>query len=187
MAAKVHATRRKVSVDKAQIFAILRKRIGEALQDPGLKVRPASQLELAISTFAPSTVLSGYRLSDYPFPKSRYVSAKDGHVYIVARATDDGKELVAYRLGFLQSVFTHRGGLAVSITADAWMEHAMIMYSISHEHFDMRGGLIQGIADDATTRRSYPLKKAGVYFEFIRRQVVRWPLVQNIIALTTRA
>lgn len=184
MAARVkQERRRRSSQDKAPIFATLRKRIGEALQDPSLEVRQVSQLELAIGTFAPSSVVKGYRLSDYPFPSCRYVSARDGHVYRVKGATESGREILAYRQGFLTSLFTARGGIAVGITADGWMDSVMIMFSQTHMQFDMKEGVLEGINDSRTTRRAYPLKRVGTFIEFLRRRVVTWPLVQNIVAL----
>jgi hypothetical protein len=178
--------RRRMPADQAPISIRLRKLIAEALQQPGLKVRQVSQLELAIGTFAPSTVVKGYVVSDYPFPMCRYVSAADGHVYHVKGPTDDGEEIIAYRQGFLTSLFSSRGGIGVSINDEGWMGARMIMYSLSHMHFDMKGGVLNGINDEWTVRRSYPGKRFGAYVEFLRRQIVRWPLVQNIVALCVR-
>ena len=111
------------------------------------------------------------------------MSARDGHVYRVKGATESGREILAYRQGFLTSLFTARGGIAVGITADGWMDSVMIMFSQTHMQFDMKEGVLEGINDSRTTRRAYPLKRVGTFIEFLRRRVVTWPLVQNIVAL----
>ncbi|MCA8197336.1 hypothetical protein [Burkholderia vietnamiensis] len=190
MADRVRKRRRSarggMSGDKAPIFMRLRKAIGEALQQPDLQVRQVSQLELAIGTFAPSTVLKGYRVSDYPFPMCRYVSVRDGHVYHVRGATDDGEQILAYRQGFLTSLFSARGGIAVGINEEGWMGSVMIMYSMTHMRFDMKGDVLRGLNDEITTRRSYPFKRLGAYLEFMRRRIVTLPAIQNLVALATR-
>jgi hypothetical protein len=175
-----------MSTDKAPIIIRLRRAIGEALQQPDLVVRPASQLELAIATFAPSTVVKGYRISDYPFPGCRYVSVRDGHVYHVKGASDDGEKIIAYRQGFLTSLLTHKAGLGVSIGDEGWMGSVMIMYSLKHLEFKMKGAVLESINAERATRQSYPLKRAGAFVEFLRRKAVRWPLVQNMVALFVR-
>lgn len=181
-----HRSGDRVSGDKASIFIRLRKAIGEALQQPGLKMRKVSHLELAIGALAPSTILKGYVISDYPFPMCRYVSVRDGHVYHVKGATDDGEQIVAYRQGFLTSLFSNRGGLAVAINEEGWMGSVMIMYSLTHAGFEMEEGVLKGLHDEVTTRRSYPIKRFGVYFMFLRRQIATWSVVQNLVALTHR-
>ncbi|ODP35098.1 hypothetical protein A9762_12100 [Pandoraea sp. ISTKB] len=147
----------------APVFNEIRARIGVALSDPDLKVRPASQLELAISTFAPSHVVKGLKFSDYPFIGARYVSVRDGHVYVVAGATRGGREIEAYRMPFAASMFTMSGGFAVAITTDAWMDSRMIVYSLTHERLVMRDGEFERIDEDKLTRRSYPVKKLKAY------------------------
>jgi hypothetical protein len=169
--------KRAQSESQQVIFDLLRKRIAEALQQPDLKVRPASQLELAIGTFAPSEMVEGFSISDYPFIGSRYISARDGHVYIVAGATDSGKEVMAYRMGFIQSCFTHRGGIAVGITEDGWMGARMIMYSLYHAAFSMKDGQLQDVNDEVSTRRSYPMKKSKVYWLFLGN---RFPVLNKL-------
>ncbi|TKC90176.1 hypothetical protein FAZ69_08495 [Trinickia terrae] len=173
--------------DKAPIFIRLRKAIGEALQQPGLTVRKVSHLELAIGALAPSTILKGCVISDYPFPMCRYVSARDGHVYHVKGPTEDGEQIVAYRQGFLTSLFTSRGGIAVAISEEGWMGSVMILYSLMHAHFEMDKGALQDVHDEWTTRRSYPIKRFRVYLAFMRRRIATWPVVQNLVALTHRA
>ncbi|MDM8356615.1 hypothetical protein [Pandoraea communis] len=147
----------------APVFNEIRARIGVALSDPGLKVRPASQLELAISTFAPSHVVKGLKFSDYPFIGARYVSVRDGHVYVVAGATRGGQEIEAYRMPFAASMFTMSGGFAVAITAEGWMASRMIVYSLTHERLVMQGGEFERIDEKTLTRRSYPAKKMKAY------------------------
>ncbi|MBR8428970.1 hypothetical protein [Burkholderia cenocepacia] len=164
MAARARQKKAGTPADRNRVFDHIRKRIGEELQRPDLRVRPSSQLELAISTFAPSQVLIGFEVSDYPFLGARYVSVRDGHVYIVKCSTDDGEQIVAYRLNFIQSIMTTQGGIAVAITPDGWMDSTMVMYSLTHEHFEMEGGVLQGINDQMLERRSYPIKKAHAYW-----------------------
>ncbi|WP_334043598.1 hypothetical protein [Burkholderia ambifaria] len=170
MAARVHRKKASTPNDRNRVFDHIRKRIGEELQRPDLRVRPSSQLELAISTFAPSQVLIGFEVSDYPFFDARYVSVRDGHVYIVKGSTDDGEQIVAYRLNFIQSIMTTQGGIGVAITPDGWMESTMVMYSLTHEHFEMKGGVLQGINDQMLERRSYPFKKAHAYWAYWMRR-----------------
>lgn len=156
----------------ADIFLLLRKRIAEALREDGIEVNEGvSSLQLAIGTFAPSEVLKRFQVSDFPFIGSRYVSVRDGHVYIVAGATDDGDQVMAYRLGFIRSIFTHRGGMAVGISEDGWMKSGMVMYSLNHATFQ-RGadGELAGIDDETPTRRAYPLKKLKAYLESWKRR-----------------
>jgi hypothetical protein len=174
----------RVPADKAPIFINLRKAIGEALQQPGLKMRKVSHLEMAIGALAPSTIVKGNVISDYPFPMCRYVSARDGHVYHVKGATEDGEQIEAYRQGFLTSLFTSRGGIAVGISEEGWMGSVMIMYSLTHAHFEMDKGVLQGVRDELTTHRVYPIKRFGVYLTFLRRRIATWPVVQNLVALT---
>ncbi|CAE6822696.1 hypothetical protein R70006_06281 [Paraburkholderia domus] len=191
MAARTRAHLRVGPTDKNRVFDVIRKRIGEALQRPGLRVRPSSQLELAIATFAPSHVVIGFEISDYPFIGCRYVSVRDGHVYIVAGSTDDGMQVKAYRLNFIQSVFTTDGGIAVGITPDGWMESVMVMYSQSHEHFEMEGGVLKGVNHNIIERRSYPVKKAHVYLTHwtrrARARLVRMPVVGRLFVKKPRA
>ena len=174
----------RVPADKAPIFISLRKAIGEALQQPGLRMRKISHLEMAIGALAPSTIVKGNVISDYPFPMCRYVSARDGHVYHVKGATEDGEQIEAYRQGFLSSLFTNRGGIAVGISEEGWMGSIMIMYSLTHAHFEMEKDVLQGVQDEWTVRRSFPVKRLGVYLTFIRRRLATWPLAQNLVALT---
>lgn len=158
----------------ADIFLMLRKRIAEALREDGIEVNEgASQLELAIGTFAPSEVLKRFQISDFPFIGSRYMSIRDGHVYIVYGATDKGDQVMAYRLGFMRSIFTHRGGMAVAITEDAWMDSRMVMFSLNHASFQFGAdGTLDGVDDEAPTRRSYPIKKLKAYWESLKRRFV---------------
>ncbi|KVV07421.1 hypothetical protein [Burkholderia ubonensis] len=187
MAARVNRKKTSTPTDKNRVFDQIRKRIGEELQRSDLRVRPASQLELAISTFAPSQVLIGFEVSDYPFLDARYVSVRDGHVYIVKGSTDDGEEIVAYRLNFVQSIMTTRGGIAVSITPDGWMDSTMVMFSLTHERFEMKGGVLEGINDQSLERRSYPIKKAHAYWaHWMRRARMRLVLLPLIGPLFAR-
>lgn len=170
------AMRTKTADDKVRppdIFLVLRKRIAESLRADGIEVQEnVSPLALAIGTFAPSEVLKGFVVSDFPFIGSRYVSIRDGHVYIVAGATDDGGEVMAYRLSFFRSIFTHRGGIAVGVSEDGWMKSGMVMFSLNHASFDQnRVGELIGIDDERATRRSYPIKKLKAYMESWKR---RW-------------
>lgn len=162
----------KDKVRPADIFLLLRKRIAEALREDGIEVQEGvSSLQLAIGTFAPSEVLKRFYVSDFPFIGSRYVSVRDGHVYIVAGATDDGLAVMAYRLGFFRSILTHRGGIAVGISEDAWMERCMVMFSLNHASFGMdAAGELVGIDDEVQTRRTYPLKKMKAYWESWKRR-----------------
>lgn len=160
--------------EKNLIFAILRGQIAEALQSPDLKIKQASSLELAIGTFAPSELMEEFVISDYPFIGSRYISKLDGCVYIVAGATDDGMSILAYRLGFIQSTITHRGGDAVAITADAWMKGIMILYMLYHASFEMDNGEIKSVNQDVSIRRSYPIKKTRVFKKFIQAKVTAY-------------
>lgn len=162
--------REKTMTNKDLIFMQIRKRMAEKLADPSLKGNTAvSPLEAAIGTFAPSEYLDGFVMSDYPFIGSRYISVLDGHVYIVAGSTDDGMLVMAYRLGFLQSSFTHRGGIAVGISEDAWMNGIMIMYSLEHASFKMLEGKLEDINGEFGSRRSFPLKKMKAFFAYLKR------------------
>lgn len=147
----------------------LRGRIAEELKRDGLVVKEVSQLELAIGTFVPSEVVEGFVVSDYPFIESRYISLRDGHVYFVAGTVEGGGEILAYRLGFWHSIFTTKGGIAVSISEDGWMDSLMILFSLQHAHFDMQGGVIDSVDDSKVTRRAYPGKKFKVYRQFAMR------------------
>lgn len=168
--------RNRTATDQGEdlIFAILRGQIAEALQSPDLNIKQASSLELAIGTFAPSELMEEFVISDYPFIGSRYISKLDGFVYIVAGATDDGMSILAYRLGFIQSAITHRGGDAVAITADAWMKGTMILYMLYHASFEMNGGEINSVNQDLSIRRSYPIKKARVFKEFVQAKITAY-------------
>lgn len=160
---------------KEQIFLRVRQRIAEALSAEGIDVRKdVGMLEMAIGTFAPSAILTRFQVSDYPFIGARYVSLRDGGVYIVAGATDDAKAILAYRLGFLRSAITHRGGLAVGITEDGWMDSGMVLFSLIHAGFEQSAaGDLTGIDDDAPTRRTFPLKKLKAYGVYWKRRLTR--------------
>jgi len=151
------------------VFSIIRGRIAQALQLEGLRVRPSSQLELAIGTFAPSSILEDFVVSDYPFPGSRYVSVRDGHVYIVVGPTDDGTQVMAYRLGFLHSIFSLKGGDAVGLTPDGWMDSVMVMFSMSHASWSVAEGVIENVDANHLVRRSYFFKKARAFGAHLRR------------------
>lgn len=169
MSAKVKKERRERRYDDSQqIFHKVRARIAEALQRPGLKVRSASSLEMAIGTFAPSELILDFAMSDYPFIGSRYVSIADGSVYIVAGSTEGGHQIMAYRLGFLQSCLSHRGGIAVGISEDGWMEANMIMFSLHYVDFQEANGQIGDFDPDLTRRTTYPQKKAKAYWYFMK-------------------
>lgn len=161
--------RRKKNPAKSIVFDMIRKMIAQELQRPDLQVRAASQLELAISTFAPSTLVKGFRVTDYPFIGARYMSVEDGHAYIVAGTTDDGLQVMAYRLGFLRSMVTTRGGIAVGITAEAWMRSKMNMYSLHHASMQMIDGTVENINSELTTRRTFPGQKWAAYREYLKR------------------
>lgn len=161
-------------VDRQMIFNLLRKRIAEELKMPDLEVDAVSQLELSIGTFVPSEIVRGYRISDYPFIGARYVSRRDGHVYAVAGSTADGLQIMAYRLGFIHSVLTSKGGMAVGIDEDGWMASTMILYSIDHAHFAMQGGVIESVSEDRLIRRVYPMKKLKVYGLFLKSMLPGW-------------
>lgn len=165
-------TNEKDKTRPADIFLLLRKRIAEALRADGIEVNTGvSSLQLAIGTFAPSEVLKGFQVSDFPFIGSRYVSIDDGHVYIVAGATDAGDQVMAYRLGFFRSIFTHRGGMAVGVTEDAWMRSCMVMFSLNHASFGWKDGELAGVNDEEPTRRSFPVKKMKAYLESWKRRL----------------
>ena len=161
----------RVHHDKDRIFRQLRQRIAEELKADGLDVKPVSQLELAIGTFVPSEIVAGFGISDYPFIGARYVSIRDSHIYIVAGSTDDGSEVLAYRLGYLQSTLSVRGGHAVGISADGWMQSRMILYSLQHAHFGMADGVIQSVNDEQITRRTFPEKKWSAYKHSIKKRL----------------
>jgi hypothetical protein len=181
MAARYRQQRRETKADINKVFNVLRGRIGEELQRPGLRTRAAPGLELSIATFAPSHITIGFVMSDYPFIGARYVSVRDGHVYIVAGATDDGEQVKAYRLNFWQSKASVMGGIAVGLTPDGWMDSIMIVFSASHEKFEMEDGMLKSVRHDVIERRSYPFKKAHAYCAFLghraRAALVRVPLV----------
>lgn len=153
--------------ESPRIFDLLRARIADALRADGLEVTASSALEMAIGTFVPSEIVKNAKISDYPFIGARYIARRDGHVYIVAGATDDGQQVLAYRLGFLQSIFTTQGGIAVGITEDGWMGSEMVLFSMEHERFQMQEGKLQGIDSESTTRRTYPFKKFKVYWQYL--------------------
>lgn len=167
------ATFAKGGGDTAKVFNMLRKRIAMELQRDDLVVRGGkSSLEMAIGTFVPSEMLTKFQISDYPFIGARYVSLRDGHVYIVFGATDDGNEVVAYRLGFWASNLYSKGGMAVSVTEDAWMQSCMIMFSLTHAGFALNGsGRLVGVNMEIESRRSYPFKKARAYGVYLQRKL----------------
>lgn len=150
--------------DNEYVFRQLRKRIAEELQKPDLQVKAGSNLELAIGTFAPSELITDFCISDYPFIGSRFVSVTDGHVYIVAGSTRQGTEIMAYRLGFLQSNFTSRGGIGVAITEEGWMGATMILFSLYYADFEFEQGTLHKVNDNVSKRKSYPIKKAKAYW-----------------------
>jgi hypothetical protein len=145
--------------------------IAEKLKDPSLVVRQASQLELSISTFAPSSIIDGFKIADYPFIESRYLSIEDGHVYIVAGATEDGDKILAYRLWFWWSLLGVKGGIAVGVTPQAWVRSCMTLYSVNHATMHMLQGEVAKVEGESRTRRGYPMKKFKAYVEYHRR---RW-------------
>lgn len=155
------------------VFLRIRCRIAEALRADGIEVREdASPLELTIGTFAPSSILKRFQVSDFPFIGSRYLSVRDGHVYVVAGTTDDGSQVMAYRLGFFRSAMTTRGGIAVGITEEAWLESCMVMFSLQHASFEMSAkGELLDIYDEAPTRRTYPVKKTKAFLAYLTRAI----------------
>lgn len=185
MKARNRAFRRSPEGQKTRIFDEIRVEIGKALQRPNLKVRAGSSMELAIGTFAPSEIIDGFEMSDYPFIGARYVSVRDGHVYIVAGATDDGGSIKAYRLHFVRSIFTNTGGIAVGLTCQGWMDSVMVMYSLTNAHFEMEGGEIQGVSDTVTDRRAYPIKKTRIFLAHLalamRTSLCRIPMIARIV------
>ena len=160
-----------------EVLLRLRGRIASAIQANHPKLAEGlSSIRFAIGTFVPSEILKQFEVSDYPFIGARYVSLYDGHVYIVAGTCDIGKQVLAYRLGFLQSIFGTKGGIAVGITEEAWMNGVMIMFSLNHAGFSFtEGGRIDGVDDEKFTRRSYPLKKLRAWGVFWRRMVFGSP------------
>lgn len=162
-----------VAMPSGKVFDRLRVRIATLLERcTDIDMRSVgSPLEYAIGTFAPSEMMKAFRISDYPFIGSRYVSLRDGHVYIVAGATDDGQQIIAYRLGFWRSGLTSRGGIAVAVTDDAWIDSVMILFSLYHAGFDMNAKreLVQ-VHDELSTRRSFPVKKLRAYFCYLKRR-----------------
>lgn len=159
-----------------KILLRLRARIAAAIQahHPEL-AEGLSGIQFAIGTFAPSEIMKRFVISDYPFVGARYVSLYDGHVYIVAGTCNDGNELLAYRMGFFQSVVGSKGGIGVSLTEDAWINGVMIMYSLNHAGFSWKNGEIAGVDDEKVTRRSFPLKKLRAWLAFLRRMVLGSP------------
>jgi len=185
MKARNRAFRRSEEGQKTRIFDEIRVELGKALQRPNLRVRAGSSMELAIGTFAPSEIVDGFEMSDYPFIGARYVSVRDGHVYIVVGATDDGGSIKAYRLHFVQSIFTNTGGIAVGLTCEGWMDSVMVMYSLTNAHFEMKGGEIQGVSDTVTDRRTYPIKKTRIFLAHLgrglRTLLCRHPVIARLI------
>jgi len=143
-------------------FARIRLGIAEQLEkcrDCDMK-KVGSSLEYAIGTFAPSEMMKDFRISDYPFIGARYLSIRDGHVYIVAGMTSRDQKVLAYRQGFLISCLTHRGGMAVGITSEAWLSGTMIMFSVSHAVMDLNShGELAQVRAELETRRTFPGKK----------------------------
>lgn len=164
-----------------KVLLSLRARIAAAIgaHHPEL-AENLSGMQFAIGTFAPSEIMKRFVISDYPFIGARYVSLYDGHVYIVAGTCNEGNEVLAYRLGFFQSVFGSKGGMAVSLTEDAWMNGVMIMYSLNYATFSWKGGEIAGVNDEQVTRRSYPVKKCRAWLAFLRRLVFGSPGAMDI-------
>lgn len=167
MAKRVRFDHGRAKCDPQRVFNVIRARVGELLQAPDLQVARVSQLELAIGTFAPSWILKGARISDYPFVEGRYVSLTDGHVYMVHGGMHDREAVLAYRLGFWRSCFTHRGGEAVALTAEGWLAHVMHVYSLNHASFQIDGGAIDHIDGERTTRRAYPGRKFHAYLRYL--------------------
>lgn len=155
------------------VFLRVRGRIAEALSGQGVEIREGvGAMEMAIGTFSPSSILKRFLVSDFPFIGARYVSLRDGGVYIVAGATDDASDLLAYRLGFIRSIFTHRGGQAVAISEDGWMGANMVLFSLLHAGFETNSGReLVAVHDEAQTRRSYPIKKLKAYVEYWKRRI----------------
>ena len=176
MAQRVKFDHVRGKADTQRIFNVIRARIAERLQAPGLKVARVSQLELSAGTFAPSWILNGARISDYPFVEGRYVSLADGHVYIVYGGMTDREAVLAYRLGFWRSIFTTRGGDAVAIREDGWLDAVMHVYSLNHASFQLSGGMIDEIDGERTTRRAYLDRKAQAYFRYLSDTL--WPCQQ---------
>lgn len=186
MAWKAHQGRAHIQGPQ-RIFTAIRGRIAEKLQAPDLKVKPASPEELAIGTFAPSVITDGARISDYPFVEARYVSLADGHVYIVYGGTDDGEAVVAYQLGFLQSIFTLKGGEAVAITADGWIDAVMHVYSLKHASFQMINGEVENINGSYTIRRSYPGWKLRAYLRYLNDNLPIWVAAKQALSQARQA
>jgi len=131
-----------------------------------------SSLEYAIGTFAPSEMMKEFHVSDYPFIGSRYVSVLDGHVYIVAGSTDKDHLVLAYRQGFFHSCITHRTGLAVGITSEAWLAGVMILYSLDHAAMSMNAKReLVRINAEKTARRVFPLKKLRAYACYLKARL----------------
>jgi hypothetical protein len=145
-----------------KVFDRIRLGIAEELQkcrDSDMR-KVASSLEYAIGTFAPSEMMKDFRISDYPFIGSRYLSVRDGHVYIVAGTTSKDQKVMAYRQGFLTSCLTHRGGMAVGITSEAWLAGTMILFSLSHAAMAINSqGELAQVSAELQTRRAFPGKK----------------------------
>lgn len=155
------------------ILTRLRVRIAVELEkNTGHLRQNITNLEMCIGSHAPSVLLKGFPLSDYPFVGCRYMSVEDGHVYVVAGETEDENGVLAYRIGFIRSIFTSQGGIAVGITEDAWMRSKMIMFSITYASlsFDDKG-LVKHVDGDRDTRRVYPIKKAHVYLKFLLNKI----------------
>lgn len=171
--------------------------IGRVLEEQTHEMRAVnSNIEMAVASYAPSLLTRDIVVSDYPFAEARYVSATDGHVYVVFGETDDRQQIVAYRQGFWRSFVGHRGGLAVGISAEGWMASFMVLYSINYaymrfgadsggrqhrgrfrisdEHVPDGGELIQEIDAGRTSRQGLIDQRFRAYRVFLRSVVRRW-------------
>lgn len=166
MAMRVKAPRAQPKVDPQRVFDEIRAKIAQRLQDPKLRVRTQSRLELAIGTFAPSWLLDGERISDYAFIGARYVSLVTGEVFIVVQSDPDRKAIIAREVGFWRS-FLHDGNRVVSISVDGWLGNVMHLYSTNGISFTMQHGEIAHMNGEVVTRRTYVDQKCRAYGRYL--------------------
>ncbi|WP_432263050.1 hypothetical protein [Cupriavidus sp. TMH.W2] len=166
MAMRVQEPRAKPKVDPQRVFDEIRAKIAQRLQEPTLRLRSHSQLEMAIGTFAPSWLLDGERISDYAFIGARYVSLVTGEVFIVVQSDPDRKAIIAREVGFWRS-FLHDGNRVVSISVDGWLDNVMHLYSTNGISFAMHEGEIVHMNGEVVTRRSYVDQKLRAYGRYL--------------------
>lgn len=169
MAMRAREPRTKPKIDPQRVFDEIRAKIAQRLQEPTLRLRTHSRLEMAIGTFAPSWLLDGERISDYAFIGARYVSLVTGEVFIVVQSDPERKAIIAREVGFWRS-FLHDGNRVVSISVDGWLDNVMHLYSTNGISFAMHEGEIVHMNGEVVTRRSYVDQKLRAYGRYLHDQ-----------------